>query len=60
MVPYGVSKGAVRQLTKSVAAYCGNQKYGIRCNSVHPSWIETAMNAQTRFERNGESAGGNM
>ena len=43
MVPYGVSKGAVRQLTKSVAAYCGKQKYGIRCNSVHPSWIETAM-----------------
>ena len=43
MVSYGASKGAVRQLTKSVAAYCGKQKYGIRCNSVHPSWIETAM-----------------
>ena len=43
MVSYGASKGAVRQLTKSVAAYCGRQKYGIRCNSVHPSWIETAM-----------------
>ena len=40
---YGASKGAVRQLTKSVAAYCGKQKYGIRCNSVHPSWIVTAM-----------------
>jgi 3(or 17)beta-hydroxysteroid dehydrogenase len=43
MVAYGASKGAVRQLTKSVAAYCGKQKYGIRCNSVHPSWIVTAM-----------------
>jgi NAD(P)-dependent dehydrogenase (short-subunit alcohol dehydrogenase family) len=43
LVPYGASKGAVRQLTKSVAAYCGKQKYGIRCNSVHPGIIETAM-----------------
>ncbi|MCE2492096.1 MAG: glucose 1-dehydrogenase [Alphaproteobacteria bacterium] len=43
LVPYGASKGAVRQLTKSVAAYCGKQGYGIRCNSVHPGIIETAM-----------------
>mgnify|MGYP001288327279 FL=1 len=42
-MPYGASKGAVRQLTKSVAAYCGKQGYGIRCNSVHPGIIETAM-----------------
>ena len=34
LVPYGASKGAVRQLTKSVAAYCGQRGYGIRCNSV--------------------------
>ena len=43
LVPYGASKGAVRQLTKSVAAYCGKQRYGIRCNSVHPGIIETPM-----------------
>ncbi len=43
LVPYGASKGAVRQLTKSVAAYCGQRGYGIRCNSVHPGLIETAM-----------------
>ena len=43
LVPYGASKGAVRQLTKSVAAYCGRKRYGIRCNSVHPGIIETQM-----------------
>ncbi|MEM7407942.1 MAG: glucose 1-dehydrogenase [Pseudomonadota bacterium] len=40
---YGASKGAVRQLTKSVAAHCGRMGYGIRCNSVHPGVIETQM-----------------
>jgi len=29
---YTASKGAVRLLTKSVAAYCAEKKYGIRCN----------------------------
>ena len=43
LVPYGASKGAVRQLTKSVAAYCGQRGYGIRCNSVHPGIVETPM-----------------
>lgn len=43
LVPYGASKGAVRQLTKSVAAYCGQRGYGIRCNSVHPGLVETPM-----------------
>ena len=43
LVAYGASKGAVRQLTKSMAAYCGNKGYGIRCNSVHPGVIETSM-----------------
>lgn len=40
---YGASKGAVRQLTKSVATYCGRMGYGIRCNSVHPGIIQTRM-----------------
>ena len=43
LTPYGASKGAVRQLTKSVAAYCGQRGYGIRCNSVHPGIVETPM-----------------
>jgi NAD(P)-dependent dehydrogenase (short-subunit alcohol dehydrogenase family) len=43
---YGASKGAVRQLTKSVAIYCGRKGYGIRCNSVHPGIIRTDMGNQ--------------
>lgn len=40
---YCSSKGAVRLLTKSVALWCAQQKYEIRCNSVHPSFLETPM-----------------
>jgi 3(or 17)beta-hydroxysteroid dehydrogenase len=43
LAAYGASKGAVRQLTKSVAAHCGRRGYKIRCNSVHPGLIETQM-----------------
>lgn len=40
---YCASKGAVRLLTKSIAVYCAQAKYEIRCNSVHPSFLRTAM-----------------
>ena len=40
---YCASKGAVRLLTKSVALHCAQMKYGIRCNSVHPGYIDTPM-----------------
>jgi NAD(P)-dependent dehydrogenase (short-subunit alcohol dehydrogenase family) len=40
---YCASKGAVRLLTKSVALYCARKGYGIRCNSVHPSFTQTNM-----------------
>ena len=40
---YGASKGAVRQLTKSVAAWCGRKGYNIRCNSVHPGMVRTPL-----------------
>lgn len=42
-VAYNASKGAVRLLTKSVALHCAHRKYGIRCNSVHPTFVETSM-----------------
>lgn len=38
---YAASKGAVRLLTKSTAVQYA--KEGIRCNSVHPGWIDTPM-----------------
>lgn len=40
---YSASKGAVTALTRSVAAYCRQQGYRIRCNSVHPDGILTPM-----------------
>ena len=43
MPGYGASKGAVRQLTKSVAIYCGRKGYGIRCNSVSPGLMHTPL-----------------
>jgi len=40
---YTASKGAVLLLSKSVAAYCAEKKYGIRCNSVHPGGVDTPI-----------------
>src|SRR5882757_9046276 len=40
---YTASKGAVRLLSKSVALYCAEKKYGIRCNSVHPGGVDTPI-----------------
>ena len=40
---YSASKGAVRLLSKSVALHCAEQKYDIRCNSVHPGGVDTAI-----------------
>jgi 3(or 17)beta-hydroxysteroid dehydrogenase len=41
--PYTASKGAVRLLSKSVALYCAEKQYGIRCNSVHPGGVDTPI-----------------
>jgi 3(or 17)beta-hydroxysteroid dehydrogenase len=43
LVAYNAAKGAVRLLTKSVALHCARQGYGIRCNSIHPGFVETRM-----------------
>jgi 3(or 17)beta-hydroxysteroid dehydrogenase len=40
---YTASKGAVRLLSKSVALYCAEKQYGIRCNSVHPGGVDTPI-----------------
>lgn len=42
-VAYAASKAAVRNHTKSVALYCAEKKYKIRCNSIHPAAIMTPM-----------------
>ena len=43
LAAYNSSKGAVRMLTKSAALHCARSGYGIRCNSVHPTFIATPM-----------------
>jgi len=40
---YGASKATVRQLTKSVAQYCAQEKLKIRCNSLHPGIVRTPL-----------------
>lgn len=40
---YCASKGAVRLLTKSVALHAARRGYDVRCNSIHPSFINTPM-----------------
>lgn len=42
-VAYASSKAAVRNHTKSVALYCAQNNYNIRCNSIHPAAIMTPM-----------------
>lgn len=43
MVAYCASKGAVRLLTKAVALHAARAGSGVRCNSVHPAFIDTPM-----------------
>ena len=43
LTAYCSSKASVRLLTKSVALHCARKGYGIRCNSVHPSYTDTPM-----------------
>jgi NAD(P)-dependent dehydrogenase (short-subunit alcohol dehydrogenase family) len=40
---YASSKAAIRNHTKSVALYCAQQGWQIRCNSIHPAAILTEM-----------------
>ncbi len=40
---YSAAKGAVRSMSKAIAIHCQDKGYPIRCNTVHPSSIETPM-----------------
>jgi 3(or 17)beta-hydroxysteroid dehydrogenase len=54
---YCASKGAVRTLTKNVALHCAQMKYNIRCNSVHPGYIDTPMIAPRLAQTVGNRSG---
>ena len=53
--PYGAAKAGVRNYTKSVALYCAQKGYRIRCNSIHPGYLETPMLQET-LKRSGNEA----
>ncbi|EED35292.1 3-beta-hydroxysteroid dehydrogenase [Luminiphilus syltensis NOR5-1B] len=48
---YSAAKGAIRSMTKSIAAGTSAAGEPIRCNSIHPGRIETAMVRGLREER---------
>lgn len=43
MPGYNASKAAVWMLSKSIALYCAKMGWNIRCNSVHPTFIDTPI-----------------
>ena len=43
LAAYNSAKAGVRLLSKSVALHCAKERYNIRCNSVHPSFIDTPI-----------------
>ena len=43
LAAYNSAKAAVRHLSKSVALHCAHERNKIRCNSVHPAFIDTPI-----------------
>jgi NAD(P)-dependent dehydrogenase (short-subunit alcohol dehydrogenase family) len=43
MAAYNSAKAGVRHLSKSVALHCARKGYNIRCNSIHPAFIDTPI-----------------
>ena len=43
MPAYNSSKAAVWMLTKSIALHCAKNRMDIRCNSVHPTFVDTPI-----------------
>ena len=43
MAAYNSAKAGVRHLSKSVALHCARQGFDIRCNSLHPTFVDTPI-----------------
>ncbi len=43
MAAYNSAKAAVRHLSKSVALHCASKRDAITCNSIHPTFMDTAI-----------------
>jgi len=51
LIAYNASKAAVWMLTKSVALQCAKKGWDIRCNSVHPTFIDTDILENFRLDK---------
>lgn len=40
---YSATKGGVKSFTQAIATYCARKEYNIRCNSISPGAIHTAI-----------------
>ncbi len=56
MAAYNAAKAGVLLLSKSVALHCARKGMDVRCNSVHPTFIDTPILKST-FDRVGEAEG---
>ena len=43
LAAYNSAKAAVRHLSKSIALHCARSANNVRCNSVHPAFIDTPI-----------------
>jgi NAD(P)-dependent dehydrogenase (short-subunit alcohol dehydrogenase family) len=43
MAAYNASKAAVWLLSKSIALHCAHEGLDVRCNSVHPTFVDTPL-----------------
>lgn len=43
LAAYNSAKAAVRHLSKSVALHCARVRNNIRCNSIHPAFVDTPI-----------------
>ena len=52
MPAYNSSKAAVWMLSKSIALHCAKNRMNIRCNSVHPTFVDTPILDGTARQHN--------
>jgi NAD(P)-dependent dehydrogenase (short-subunit alcohol dehydrogenase family) len=58
--PYTAAKAGVWMYSKSVALYCAQQKLQIRCNTIHPTFIDTPILDGMRQQYGKEAAEAEM
>jgi NAD(P)-dependent dehydrogenase (short-subunit alcohol dehydrogenase family) len=56
MAAYNASKAAVWLLSKSIALHCAHEGLDVRCNSVHPTFVDTPLLEPLRAQLGREQA----